>query len=218
MNNSLKIKTIYIADIQKLFVDCLIANFGTNQPLEILGVSNSGAAAYLDVKKLIPDLLITELNLEDLGGINLIRKIKASGLPTKVILLSSDVSPAVIHKALSAGVDGIILKNDSYSLLIEAIAVIHKRKFLSPGISDPLVNNFLGFSTDPSIRKTSPLSDREEQVAILIGEGVSSKEIAEILSISEKTVSKHRGNIFKKLNIRNTAKLVRYVYDNNLVG
>jgi DNA-binding NarL/FixJ family response regulator len=218
MTNLMNIKTIFIADVQKLFVDCLVANFEMNQLFEIMGVSNSGAAAYIDVKKLKPDLLITELNLEDLGDINLIRKIKASGLPTKVILLTSDVSPAVIHKVLSAGVDGIILKNDSYSLLLEAIAVIHKRKFLSPGISDPLVNNFLDFSGNPLIQKTSPLSDREEQVAILIGEGESSKEIAGLLSISEKTVSKHRSNIFKKLEIKNTAKLVRYVYDNNLVG
>ena len=114
--------------------------------------------------------------------------------------------------------DGIILKSDNYSLLIEAISVIHKRKFLSPGISDPLVNNFLSFNSDPSRQKTSPLSDREEEVAVLIGDGNSSKKIAELLCISEKTVSKHRGNIFRKLDVGNTAQLVRYVYDNNLVG
>jgi DNA-binding NarL/FixJ family response regulator len=66
--------------------------------------------------------------------------------------------------------------------------------------------------------KTSPLSDREEQVARLIGEGVNSKQIAEMLFISEKTVSKHRVNILRKLNLKNTAQLTRYVYDNNLVG
>ena len=214
----MKIKNIYIADIHNIFVDCLIANLELTHQFEISGVSSSGAAAYNDVKISKPDLVITELNLGDISGINLIRKIKASGIPTKVILLSSDVSPAVIHKALSAGVDGIILKHDHYSLLIEAISVIHERKFLSPGISDPLVNNFLSFNADPFSHKTSPMSDREEQVAKLIGDGASSKEIANILSISEKTVSKHRGNIFKKLNIKNTAQLVKYVYDNNLVG
>jgi len=212
------IKTIYIADTQRIFVDCLIANFEQTQQFEILGFNSSGAAAYSEVKQVIPDLLITELHLDDLSGINLIRKIKANGLPTKVILLSADICPAVIHKALSAGVDGIILKHDHYSLLIEAISIIHKRKFLSPGISDPLVNNFLSFSNDPFSQKTSPLSDREEQVAILIGDGESSKDISNILSISEKTVSKHRGNILRKLDIKNTAQLVRYVYDNNMVG
>jgi len=212
------IKTIYIADTQRIFVDCLIANFEQTQQFEILGFSSSGAAAYSEVKQVIPDLLITELHLDDLSGINLIRKIKANGLPTKVILLSADICPAVIHKALSAGVDGIILKHDHYSLLIEAISIIHKRKFLSPGISDPLVNNFLSFNTDPLSQRTSPLSDREEQVAKLIGDGVGSKEIGSILFISEKTVSKHRCNIFRKLNITNTARLVKYVYDNNLVG
>jgi len=218
MTNIMNIKTIYIADIQKMFVDCLIVNFELTHQFEILGASSSGAVAFNEVRTLKPDLVITDLNLADLSGVNLIRKIKASGLPTKVILLSSDISPAVIHKALSAGVDGIILKYDHYSLLIEAISAIHQRKFLSPGISDPLVNNFLSFNADPLSRKTSPMSDREEQVAKLIGDGASSKEIADILSISEKTVSKHRSNIFRKLNIKNTAQLVRYVYDNNLVG
>ena len=214
----MNIKTIYVADVQQLFVDSLVTCLESNHQFEILGTSQSGATAYGEVKQSKPDLLITELNLADIGGINLVRKLKASGLTTKIILLTSDICPAVIHKALSAGVDGIILKNDSYSLLLEAISVIHKRKFLSPGISDPLVNNFLSFSNDPFSQKTSPLSDREEQVAILIGDGESSKDISNILSISEKTVSKHRGNILRKLDIKNTAQLVRYVYDNNMVG
>jgi DNA-binding NarL/FixJ family response regulator len=214
----MEIKSIYVADVQRLFADCLVTSLELTHQFEMLGASQSGASAYSDVKTSKPDLLITDLNLADISGLNLIRKIKASELPIKVILLSSEICPAVIHKALSAGVDGIILKTDSFSLLIEAISVIHKRKFLSPGISDPLVNNFLSFSNDPFSQKTSPLSDREEQVAILIGDGESSKEISETLCISEKTVSKHRGNILKKLDIKNTAQLVRYVYENNMVG
>lgn len=214
----MKIENIYIADVETIFIDCLIPRLEASDQFKVVGTSSNGATAYSEIRVLKPDLLITELNLGALGGINLIRKVKASGMPTKVLLLSTDVSPAVIHKALSAGVDGIILKYDHYSLLTEAISVIHQRKFLSPGISDPLVNNFLSFSIDPHSQKTSPLSDREEQVAKLIGDGVSSNEIADILSISAKTVSKHRSNIFRKLNIKNTAQLVRYVYDNNLVG
>ncbi len=214
----MKIKNIYIADTETVFVDCLVPRLEMSDQFKIVGTSSNGATAYNDIKMLKPDLVITELNLGALSGINLIRKIKASGIPTRVLLLSTDVSPAVIHKTLSAGVDGIILKSDHYSLLTEAISVIHQRKFLSPGVSDPLVNNFLSFSIDPHSHKTSPLSDREEQVAKLIGDGVSSNEIADILSISTKTVSKHRSNIFRKLSIKNTAQLVRYVYDNNLVG
>lgn len=218
MENLMDIKTIYVADVERIFVDCLISNLEQTHNFEIVGSSTNGATAYGEIKALNPDLLVTDLNLVDISGINLIRKIKASGIQTRIILLSSNISPAVIHKALSAGVDGIILKYDYFSLLIEAISVIHTRKFLSPGISDPLVNNFLSLNTSADSQRTSPLSDREEQVAKLIGDGISSKQIADILSISEKTVSKHRSNIFKKLNVKNTAQLVRYVYDNNLVG
>jgi len=214
----MKIKSLYFADTHKLFVECLIANLKSTHQFDIVGASYSGAIAFREVKESKPDLLVTEVNLEELGGINLIRKLKASGQETKIILLCSSICPAVIHKALSAGVDGIILKSDSYTLLVEAISVIHQRKFLSPGISDPLVNNFLSFSNDPVSHKTSPLSDREEQVALLIGEGESSKNISRLLCISEKTVSKHRGNIFRKLDIKNTAQLVKYVYENNMVG
>jgi len=212
------IKSIYISDSERIFVDCLRINLEHEHHFDVVGTATSGATAYMEVRQMRPDLLITELKLDALGGVNLIRKIKAMEIPTKIILLSSDISPVIIHKALSAGVDGIILKADQFSLLVEAISVISHRKFLSPGISDPLVNNFLSFSENPGLYKISPLSDREEQVAKLIGDGVSSKEIANVLSISEKTVSKHRSNIFRKLNIKNTAQLVRYVYDNNLVG
>lgn len=214
----MEIKTIFVADIERIFLDCLTENLKQTHGFKIVGSSTNGASAYAEVKNKQPDLLITDLDLADIGGINLIRKVKASDLNTRIILLSSNISPAVIHKALSAGVDGIILKYDSYSLLVEAISVIHMRKFLSPGISDPLVHNFLSHNSSPDNQRTSPLSDREEQVAKLIGDGVSSKEIAEILSISEKTVSKHRSNIFRKLNVKNTAQLVRYVFVNNLVG
>lgn len=211
-------KTIFIASMERMFLDCLVANLESSHDFEIVGSSVSGSHAHNEIRALAPDLLITDLHLAELSGINLIRKIKASGLRTKVILLVADKSPAVIHKALSVGVDGYILKYDPYSLLIEAISVIHERKFLSPGVADPLVNSFLSFDSDPNSQKTSPLSDREEQVAKLIGDGINSKQIADMLSISEKTVSKHRGNIFKKLNINNTAQLVRYVYDNDLIG
>jgi DNA-binding NarL/FixJ family response regulator len=214
----MEIKTIYIADNERIFADCLVTSLQHANGFEIVGSSANGATAYAEVKAKAPDLLITDLNLGDISGINLIRKIKATGSRSKIILLSANISPAVIHKALSAGVDGIILKYDSFSLLLEAMSVIHMRKFLSPGISDPLVNNFLSFGTDADNQKISPLSDREEQVAKLIGDGISSKQIADVLSISEKTVSKHRSNIFRKLNLKNTAQLVRYVYDNNLVG
>ncbi len=212
------IKSIYIAEHEYMFADCLAANLQLDGKFEVIGISSNGAEAFNEIREKKPDLVITEINLDALSGINLIRKIKAAGSEAKVILLSSQLLPHVIHKALSAGVDGILLKNDQFSLLTEAISVIHKRKFLSPGISDPLVNNFLSFRIDPDSQKISPLSDREEQVAKLIGDGISSKEIGVLLSISEKTVSKHRSNIFKKLNIKNTAQLVRYVYDNDLIG
>ncbi len=212
------IKSIYIADNESIFVDCLSTSLKLSHQFDIIGTSPDGSTAYNDIRSSVPDLVITNLNLGTLSGINLIRKVKASGVTSKIILLSSDISPPVIHKALSAGVDGIILKYDHYSLLVEAIGVIHQRKFLSPGISDPLVYNFLSLNESPDHHKISPLSDREEQVAKLIGDGMSSKEVADILSISEKTVSKHRTNIFKKLQIKNIAQLVKYVLDNKLVG
>ncbi len=212
------IKTIYIADRDSMFIDCLSATLEMLEQFEIVGHNSNGFEAYNELKASPAELLISEVDIDALNGINLLRKLRASGLDTKVILLSSNISPLYIHKALSAGVDGIILKTDHYSLLLEAISVIHERKFLSPGISDPLVNNFLTINGElGSPQRTSPLTDREEQVAKMIGDGVSSKEIARLLSISEKTVSKHRSNIFRKLNLKNTAQLVRYVYDNNLV-
>jgi DNA-binding NarL/FixJ family response regulator len=211
------VKSIYIVDSENMFTECLKLAIESSADIEVKLVQDNSFLAYKEIKSGQPDLVITELKLEAYGGINLIRKLKASGIAAKTILLSSDITPSVIHKALSAGVDGIIAKNDHLSLLMEAISVIQTRKFLSPAVSDPLVYNFLDKSSSADRYKTSPLSDREEEVARLIGEGISSRDIAEALSISEKTVSKHRSNIFKKLDIKNTAQLVRYVYDNDLI-
>jgi len=211
------VKSIYIVDGESLLVDCLSASLEILGQFDILGAHGNGFDAYAEIRRVQPDLVITEVEVEALNGINLIRKLRASGLDTRVILLVANITPLHIHKALSAGVDGIILKKDHYSLLLEAISVIHERKFLSPGISDPLVNNFLNIQDQESAQRLSPLTDREEQIAKLIGDGVGSKEIAEMLSISEKTVSKHRSNIFRKLNLKNTAQLVRYVYDTHLI-
>ena len=212
------VKTIYMVDKDTLLLDCLSATLESGGAYEVVGMTDNGFDAYNEIRQLRPDLVLTELDIDILNGINLIRKIKASGIPSRVILLSSFITPSHIHKALSTGADGIILKRDPYSLLLEAISVIDSRKFLSPGISDPLVSNFLTMPDGSGgMQRVSPLTDREEQVAKLIGEGISSKEIAHLLSISEKTVSKHRSNIFRKLNLKNTAQLVRYVYDNNLI-
>ncbi len=212
------VKTIYLADKDRLLIDCLQSALESAGEYEVIGRSENGYDAYNEIRQLHPDLVLTELDVEVLNGINLIRKVKASGLSCRVILLASSILPTHIHKALSAGVDGIILKRDPFLLLLEAISVIDTRKFLSPGISDPLVMNLVGGSEGKgSAPHVSTLTDREEQVARMIGDGISSKEIARLLSISEKTVSKHRSNIFRKLNLKNTAQLVRYVYDNMLV-
>jgi len=214
----LSINTIFLVDAEQMFIDCLAVSLEKSSHLEVVGFSYNGITALHEIKDKTPDLVFAELELEGIGGIDLLRKIKATHDKIKFILLISTISPAIIHKALSSGVDGIIMKNDPYSLLLEAISVIHRRNFLSPSIMDPLVNNYLSVNTDGYTQKVSPLSDREEQIAKLISNGQSSKEIAGFLSISIKTVSKHRQNIFKKLNISNTAQLVNYVLKNELIG
>ncbi len=208
---------IYLAEYEVMFSSCLKTSLERDQLCEVVGVTSNGITAFNEIRKSPPNILLTGLNLDKISGVDLIRKVKASCPQTRVILLTSKVGPHLIHQVLSAGVDGILLKNDPLSLLFEAISVIDIRKFLSPGISDPLVNNFISINDGSGNQKISPLSDREEQVSRLIGEGISSKEIAVTLCISEKTVSKHRGNIFRKLNIKNSAQLVRYVYENNLI-
>ena len=161
-----------------------------------------------------PDVAILDISMPLLNGLEAAREIQKSGERTRTILLTRHDEDQYVTAALRAGVKGYVLKSQAADGLV---AAIHKVSgggiYLSPGISRAVVEAFLTRSDLPA----DPLTSRERQVLQLVGEGKSTKDVASILGISVKTAESHRSRLMRKLDIHETASLVRYAIRRGLV-
>ena len=186
-----------------------------NAGFQVLGEASDGHQAVTMTQQLRPDVAILDIGMPVLNGVDAARQILASvdgGI--KVILLTMYTDTSYVVAALSAGVHGYVLKSNAASSLIEAIhEVLKGNTYLSPGISRLVIETSRG-DDDPD---AEPLSGRERQVLQLVAEGMSTKAIAEVLSISVKTAESHRTRIMQKLNIHDTASLVLYAIRRGII-
>jgi DNA-binding NarL/FixJ family response regulator len=163
-----------------------------------------------------PHLVILDISMPNLRGIEATREIKKSHPDMKVLILTMHKDKEYLYHALGAGADGYILKEDADDELVAAIESIRKgnvyiSSLLSSQVSQLIVQSSRSTSpTAEDLSRTEPLSNREREVLKLIAEAKSSKEIADLLCISIRTVQHHRSNIMKKLNIRKSTDLVKY--------
>jgi two-component system, NarL family, response regulator NreC len=181
---------------------------------EVVGEASNGQEAIRLCEATHPEVAVLDLSMPLLNGIEAAREIVKSDAGTKAILLTMHTDEDHVLQSLRAGVSGYVLKTKSAEELIQAIRGVCKGEmYLSPGISRVVVQAYVS-RADLS---ADPLSDRERQVLQLVAEGKSTKEIATILGISVKTVESHRTNIMDKLNIHDTAGLVRYSIRHGLI-
>jgi DNA-binding NarL/FixJ family response regulator len=186
--------------------------------IHVLGEASNGQEAVEMTKDLKPDLLIMDIMMPRLNGIQAAEQMRELKLPVKVLLLSMYSDEALIHQALRSGVKGYVLKTAVSEELIRAIhAVARGETYLSSEISSIVLENTVHprrLETDDPLDNLSP---REKETLQLIAEGHTSIEIGNILSISEKTVEKHRASLMEKLKVRNLAGLVRLAVKYRLV-
>ncbi len=158
------------------------------------------------------DILVTDYQLPDLTGLELVKAAKAAQPEIKVIVLSMHDDPAIVKELLAEGVNGYVLKNDTADQLLRALdKVTDGKRFLSDEMSDLLIRQV----SQPQQKST--LTPREKEIVKLIVKEYSSKEIAAILFISEKTVETHRKNILRKTKAGNIVGLIKYAYQHNIV-
>jgi DNA-binding NarL/FixJ family response regulator len=161
-----------------------------------------------------PDIAVLDISMPTLNGIDAARELGRSSPQTKVILLTQHEEEQYIHEALEVGVKGYVLKSQVASDLIHAIQQVSRGGiYLSPGVSRAVMDAYRSKSERPS----DPLSGRERQVLQLIAEGKSTKDVASLLGISVKTAESHRSRLMQKLDIHETASLVRYAVRRGLV-
>jgi len=182
---------------------------------QVLGEASNGQEAVRLCESTHPEVAVLDLSMPILNGIDAAREISKSYPDIKTILLTMHTDDDHVLESLRAGVSGYVLKTKSAEELIQAIRGVCKGEmYLSPGISRVVVQAYVNRSDLTS----NPLSDRERQVLQLVAEGKTNKEIAALLVISVKTVESHRTNIMDKLNIRDTAGLVRYSIRHGLIS
>lgn len=180
--------------------------------LEVVGEVGDGIKILEVMKKAKPHMVILDISMPNLRGIEATREIKKTFPDMKVLILTMHKNKEYLYHAFSAGAEGYLLKADAGTELISAIETIRQGKaYVSPLFSAELGYGEIVKLIDGQFKPpVEPLSTREREVLKLIAEGKSSKEIAYLLSISIRTVQHHRDNIMSKLTIRNTAELVKY--------
>ncbi|WP_173065491.1 response regulator [Sulfurimicrobium lacus] len=188
--------------------------------IEIAGEADNGRDAIQAVGALAPHLVLMDLTMPGMNGIEAIRDIKRRYPETKVLVLTIHKTDEYIHESLRAGADGYILKDATHDELRVAIrSVLNGKTYLSPDISAKVINGYLG--TGQSTTGSSQwdtLTHREREVLKLVAEGHPNKYIADYYCLSVKTVEKHRSNLMKKLDLHNASMLTAYAIEKGLLA
>lgn len=183
------------------------------QGLEVAGEAADGREAVIIAGGIAPDIVIMDITMPSLGGIETTRRIRKACPGIKVIMLTIHDEETFVYKSFDAGADGYMVKENAVEDLLDAIdTVMRGEVYLSPNFSPKVLEAYrkLSKSGRKKVDDFSRLTNREREILQLIAEGHTSKEIAVMLFISVKTVENHRANIMKKLDIHETAGLVRY--------
>src|SRR5574341_216708 len=180
----------------------------------VVGEAADGREATQLAQELEPDVAVLDLAMPLLNGFDAAREITRTSRRTTTILVTIHTADQYVLEALRAGVRGYVLKSQATAELVQAIQeVIRGGRYLSPGISEAVVQAYLAKTDLPS----DPLTPREREVLQLIAEGKTTKDIAGLLGVSVKTIESHRVRLMEKLDIRQTAGLVRYAIRRGLI-
>jgi DNA-binding NarL/FixJ family response regulator len=184
------------------------------QGFQVVCEASDGQEALRFVQHTQPEIAIVDISMPILNGIDTARELKKTAPKTKVILLTQHDEDQYVTESLRAGVRGYVLKSQAGSDLVHAIQEVCRGSvYLSPKISRAVVDAYLS----KALVAADPLSGRERQVLQLVGEGKTTKDIAVHMGISVKTAESHRAHLMKKLDIHETASLVRYAIRNGLI-
>jgi len=213
-----KIKVL-IADDHALFREGIQALLSKCQDIEVVGEASNGEESIERAKELKPDIVLMDVAMPGLGGLEATLELKKIAPEVKILVLTQYDNQEYLYRFLKAGVSGYVLKRGAGAELVSAIRAVYKGgTFLHPDLAPAVIEGYLG-GHQPSHQDDpyEALTDREKQVLKLVAEGQTNKEIAEALAISVKTAMAHRANIAEKLGIHNRAELVKFALQRGII-
>lgn len=215
-----KKQKVVIAEDHAILRDGLKSLLTSNMNFEIVGEAEDGREAIKCVERLKPELIIIDLSMPRMNGMEAIREIKRISRDIKVVVLTVHKDEEYILATFKAGADGYVLKDSSYDELKLAInSVLKGKRYVSPGISEKVLEGYLeGRERLKPKSSWETLTPREREILKLIAEGYKNREIAEELCISVKTVEKHRSNLMEKLDLHNVQALTTFAIEKGLVS
>jgi len=210
---------ILLADDHKIVRDGLRTLIEKETGMEVIGEAENGRRALKIAQKIRPNVVIMDVTMPDMNGIEAARKIVTEVPGVKVIALSMHSDRRFVLGMLEAGASGYLMKDCAFDELAKAVrSVATGQTYLSPSIADVLVKGYLDRVNEKVSVARSPLTEREREILQLLAEGQSSKEIAAHLGVSVKTVETHRRNMMQKLNMRSVAELTKYAIREGLIS
>jgi RNA polymerase sigma factor (sigma-70 family) len=187
--------------------------------VEVIGEAEDGREAVEMTRQLLPDVVLMDITMPGLNGLEATRQIKKWFPEVKVLVLTRHANEEYIFQILRAGASGYVVKKAAPTELVLAIQAVYRGdSFLSPSISRPVIEEYIRQAEAMIENSYDRLTDREREVLQLIAEGHSTQEIAELLHISIKTVQNHRARLMDKLNIYSTAELTRYAVRKGVIS
>lgn len=208
--------TLFLADDHAILRDGLVRLLESRADFKVIGSAGNGRDTVKEVRQLKPQVVIMDLSMPDMNGIEAARQIRELVPDARVVMLSMHAMPEYVFHALEAGVRGYILKESAGSDLIEAVLTVQAgRRYFSPKVAGIIADQL---ATRPAGSPLDSLSKREREILQLVAEGRSSAAIADVLNISPKTVDTYRSRLMQKLNIGDIATLVKFAIQHGLTA
>lgn len=211
---------VLLADDHTIVRQGLRALLDSQEDIEVVGEAEDGRQAFEKTKELVPDVVVIDITMPNLNGIEATRQIKKLNPEIKVLVLTVHDNEEYIHQILQAGASGYLLKESAVTDLVSAINAVKKGGiFLSPAISKVVVKDYIRHAEEGTgdFDSLNILTNREREVLQLIAEGHTNREVAHLLKLSVKTVDVHRSHIMEKLNIHDVTGLVKYSIRKGLI-
>jgi len=209
---------ILITDDHQLFREGIVNLLAAAPEIKIVGQAGNGLEAIEMSRTLNPDVVIMDLSLPVINGVDATRILHQELPAIRILVLSMHADKHFIKEALEAGASGYLSKNCTYSQLIDAINTVYQgKKYLSAKITEVLIDDYLNKDEDATGIQQE-LTERESEILKLIAEGVSARDISTQLFISVKTVGTHKQHILDKLNLKSTVDIIKYAIKKGIIS